>query len=422
MSTHSPNSLLASLVLSLAAIGAASADETLSTRTVSPNGRPVQEIRFGEEPGGSNLRVVVLTNGPTAGTTTLLTAVGAAGAWTNPAAPPPPFTELIASGTAFSVGGGCRRGNQLDFPFINGNRPQMLRFQNGQSTIFPLPITDNQNYDSADCAVAPDAVRTWFIYSNRTVNRLAVFEDFGQPTNLVIPLVTFGSVKTPFLGGLRPQISALPGENAKMTLMFMETDGETRLKKFGTEPINIDNDCLVGVQVPPPSAFSIPRGARLAGHSAIGDFNGDGQFEYARVDKSTPAACAAQPVFTPAGPVAGTGFNWTEPGVAISPERRYVNFLYGQLLGTPAGVPTVTPGPHAGNGGPFAACGMKGPEPFDVLLSATVEAVSLMRFVQVLRTPQPPPLPGENEIFRSGMESRDAVTAFLCQQLDLLAQ
>ena len=409
----------------LAALGVAAsaqADETLSSRTVSPNGRPVQEIRFGAEPGSNQLRMVVVTNGPTAGTTTLLTAVGPPNLWYDPAQQPPPFTALIASGTVFSVGGGCRRGGQLDFPFINGNRPQMLRIQGGQPTIFPLPITNNENYDSADCAVAPDAVRTWFIYSNRTVNRLSVFEDFGQPNNLVTPLVNFSSVKTPFLGGLRPQISAVPGENARMTLMFMESDGETRYKLFGTEPINVDNDCLVGAQVPPPSAFTIPRGARLAANDVIGDFDNNGQFEYARIDR-TPAACATLPAYTPAGPVAGTGFNWTEPAGVVSPERRYINFLYSQLLSRVGGAaPTSGPGPHAGNAGTFDACGMKGPEPFDVLFSATVESVNLIRLVRTLQTPQPPPPPGTPDIFRSGMESRDEISAWLCREFAQLYQ
>src|SRR5689334_16518005 len=82
----------------------ASAEQTLSSRLLSPNGRPVQEIRFGEEPGSGNLRVVVVTNGPTTGTTTLLTAVAAPNFWYDPLATAPTFTELVASATVFSVG------------------------------------------------------------------------------------------------------------------------------------------------------------------------------------------------------------------------------------------------------------------------------------------------------------------------------
>lgn len=404
----------------LAALGVSSfafADQVLSTKLVSPNGRPVQEIRFGAEPGGTNLRMVVVTNGPTAGTTTLLTAVGAPNLWYDPLAQAPAFTTVIPSGTVFSVGGGCRRGNQLDFPFINGNRPQMLRVQNGQVTTFPLPITNNENYDSAECAVAPNLLRTWFIYSNRTVNRLSVFEDFGQPTNLITPLVNFSSVKTPFAGGLRPSISAVPGENAKMTLMFMETDGETRVRLFGTEPINVDNDCLAGVQIPPPGAFTIPRGGRIIGRDVLADFDGNGQFEYARIDKSSPTSCSSLPIYTPAGPVAAAGFNWTEPAAVVSPERRALNFIYNQLLNRgQSAPPTLAPGPHAGNGGPFEACAIRGPEPFDILFSATVEAVNQIRLVRTLQTPQAPPLPGADALFRSGLETRDEVSLWLCHE------
>src|SRR5205085_3373501 len=93
------------LLATLALPCAAHADELLLTRTMNPNGRPIQEIRLGEEPNSSNLRAVIVTNGPIAGTTTLLTAVGPPSAWTDPAVPPPTFTSVIPSGSIFSVGG-----------------------------------------------------------------------------------------------------------------------------------------------------------------------------------------------------------------------------------------------------------------------------------------------------------------------------
>jgi hypothetical protein len=67
--------------LSLFPAVAALGDEILATKIVQVNGRPVQEIRLGEVPGSNNLRAVVVTNGPSAGTTSLLTAVGTPEQW-----------------------------------------------------------------------------------------------------------------------------------------------------------------------------------------------------------------------------------------------------------------------------------------------------------------------------------------------------
>ena len=109
--------------------------QVIQQRVVNVNGRTVQEIRFGNEPGSpTRLRIVVITNGPTAGTTSLLTAVADVNDWVNPSAPAPTFTPIIASGTVFSVGGGCTRGGQVDFPFINANEPRVLRFSGGTPT------------------------------------------------------------------------------------------------------------------------------------------------------------------------------------------------------------------------------------------------------------------------------------------------
>ncbi len=418
MSAYSLSALGALVALGVSSL--ACADQVLSSRSLSPNGRPVQEIRFGEEPGGNNLRVVIVTNGPTAGTTTLLTGVGAPHLWYDPSQQAPTFTDVIASGTVFSLGGGCRRGNQLDFPFINGNRPQIMRVQNGQATVFPLPITDNLLYDSAECAVSPDFLETWFIYSNRNTNRLSVFVDDGGPNDLVVPITNFPSVKTPFQGGIRPQISPYPGEPRVMSLLFMETDGETRWKKFSTNPFNVDFDCLTGAQVPPPTGFTIPRGARVAGNSVIGDFNDDGQLEFAFIDTTTPGACATSPVYTPAGPVAGTGYNWTEPGAAVSAERRFIAFVYGQLLSRQAGSqPTFAPGPGPGSGGPFDACGLFTVEQDDVLITAVAEALNNFRFSQYWKFPPPPPPPGRDEVFRSSMENPGVALTLLCSELGL---
>lgn len=88
----------------------------------------------------------------------------------------------------------------------------------------------------------------------------------------------------------------------------------------------------------------------------------------------------------------------------------------------PAGgsAPVTGPGPHAGNAGPFDACAIRGVEPNDVLFPATVESVTQIRLARTLQTPPAPPLPGVDPVFRSGMETRDEVSAWLCHEFAAL--
>ncbi len=293
----------------------------LAERTVNPNGRTVQEIRVGADPSGATqLRTVVITNGPTAGTTSLLTTVTEVNALLAGTSPAPTWTTVIAAGTAFSLGGGCRRGNQLDFPFIDANRPKILRFVGSAAGIVVnVPVTDNDLYDSADCVATSDQTTTYFIYSDRSLSRLPLFRDTGAPIDLVNPWVSFSAVKTPFVGGLRPAIAAMPESQALrgsgphvLALMFMRTDGQTRWHQYDASQLNIDFNCLAGAQSPPPSVFTIPRGSAVIGHQGVGDFNNDGIAEIVTFNKGTPPNCTDPPVSTPFGNIAGSAFNWIE--------------------------------------------------------------------------------------------------------------
>lgn len=307
--------------LAMMALPAQAQLAVLVERTVNPNGRTVQEIRIGADPSGATqLRTVVITNGPTAGTTSLLTSVTEVNALLAGTSPAPTWTTVIAAGTAFSLGGGCRRGNQLDFPFIDANRPKILRFVgNAAGIVVNVPVTDNDFYDSADCVATSDQTATYFIYSDRSVSRLPLFRDTGAPIDLVNPMVSFSSVKTPFVGGLRPAIAALPASQwisgsgpHVLALMFMRTDGQTRWHQYDASQLNINFNCLAGTQSPPPSAFTIPRGSAVIGHQAAGDFNGDGIAEVVTFNKGTPPNCTDPPASTPFGNIAGSAFGWSE--------------------------------------------------------------------------------------------------------------
>src|SRR5205085_9765843 len=126
--------------------------------------------------------------------------------------------------------------------------------------------------------------RTFFTFSNRSLGRLPILVDDGDAIDVNGSLVTFSSVKTPFAGGLRPQISALAGKPFSFSMLFMETSGQSRWREYDTYNLNVDFNCLAGTQTPPPSGFVIPRGARVVGNFVLGDFEKDGAFEFGKID------------------------------------------------------------------------------------------------------------------------------------------
>ena len=390
----------------------------LKSRLLTPNGRPVQEIRLANEPGGNPalVRAMVVTNGPTSGTTTLLTAVANGNVWFDPSAATPTFTSVVASGTVFSVGGGCLRGNQLDFPFIDGNRPKIARFVGGGVSIVPVGV-GSELFDSAECAVSGDGTRTFFIFTNRTLQRLFFFNDAGGANDLLNPRVTFSSVKTPFVGGLRPSISVVPGTADTVAMLFMATNGQSRWMQYNGGTQNVEFECLAGVQSPPPAGFTIPRGSRVANRQAIGDFNGDGVFEVVTIQpvNPPPASCEKLPPATPVGPVAGAGFNWSEPGMALNPLTGQLTFLAGfQTLIDSLGALTTVPGPYAGGAGSFATCSAYNTEREQTHLTyATDVNLTQIRAVYAA-SGRPPPVPGVDLVHASDYEDADILVKAFC--------
>jgi hypothetical protein len=412
-SARLPRTVATVVALVLLTCSLAATAQVIRQRVVDVNGRTVQEIRFGNEPGSSRLlRIVVVTNGPTAGTTSLLTAVADVNDWVNPAAPAPVFTPIIDSGTAFSVGGGCRRGGQLDFPFINANEPRVLRFSGGAPTILPVSIAGSL-WDSAECAVANDGSRTFFLFTNRVQQNGFFYVDTGGVNDLVAPQVSLGGAKTPFVGGLRPSISPAPGTARKVNLLFMQPSGQTRWWQYDPDAINVDFNCVAGAQVPAPTGFTIPRGARVAGRGAIADIDGDGDFEVVQLTPATPPNCTGVPTPTNAGAVAGSNFNWAEPGVAADRETGQINFLAGTYTSLLAN-DQITSRPGGTGGGSYAACPVGSSESFNQMLIANAAPSPFQLEIQQRQINDATERQASRVILKGGFESDNLLIVAFC--------
>lgn len=400
----------------------------IRSRVVAVNGRTVQEIRAGNEPGSNTLlRAVVVTNGPTGGTTTLVTAVADVNDWVNGAAPAPVFASVIESGTVFSVGGGCRRGNQLDFPFINANRPRILRIVNGTPTVVTPGISGNELFDSAECVVSGDGTRTFYIFTNRSLQRLWLFADAGGPTDLNNPLVSFAAL-TPFSGGHRPALSLVPGAGpspgpvparstsgsaSTVALLFMLSNGQTRWLQYNLEAFNVEFNCLVGTQTPPPTVFMRPRGAKLAGNVAVTDIDGNGVSELMKMEPFLSPNCTKVPVPISVGPVGGENYDWTEFALLFHRVTEQFDFVAGVFTSVAlSGVTVITPGPHAGAAGSFVGCSADNTETFQGGVSAGAEQGTTLRWYHWV-APRADIASGE-AMSKSGMEDISRIVNFRC--------
>ena len=141
-------------------------------RVTVPNGRAVLEIRKGAQPASPNLLfTAVITVGPTSGTTSLLLQQAQVQDIFNPLAPAASWAVVLGSMAGFSLGGGCARSNLIDFPFINNNRPVILRVTGTTSQVITLTIANSDQYDSVDCIVQQNG-QVLYMLTNHTQGTL----------------------------------------------------------------------------------------------------------------------------------------------------------------------------------------------------------------------------------------------------------
>lgn len=163
------------------------------------------ELRTGTQPANPRLLfTAAITAGPTGGTTSLLLHQMPIADLFNPAVPAAGWVTVRSSSTAFSLGGGCGRNNLIDFPFINNFRPEILRITGTTQQVITLGIIGNDQYDSIDCVTQRDG-RVLYMLTNRTRQRLELRREQGGLLQLVRD--NFGTVITPFVGGMRPSIA-----------------------------------------------------------------------------------------------------------------------------------------------------------------------------------------------------------------------
>lgn len=289
----SPRWLPAVALLLLAICGDVLAQFASTLRLTTPNGRSVLEIRKGTQPANSRLLfTAVITAGPISGSTSLLLQQSLVDDIFNPGAPAAGWTVVRSSITAFSLGGGCGRNNLIDFPFINNNRPEILRITGTTQQVITLGIAGNDQYDSIDCLVQADG-RLLYMLTNRTRQRLEFRREQGGLLQLVRD--NFGTVITPFVGGMRPSFARfrrwVAGPSAPTILGAPTPDGTAVLQDsfvvFFLEGIVpamqlvkilavLDDESLttrsqcVGASAAAPTGFTIPKESAVADGRAIG--------------------------------------------------------------------------------------------------------------------------------------------------------
>ncbi len=366
---------LARALAGLAALGpilfgssahAGSADYIHNRNAVPVNGRQVFEVRLGTSVRTSDgleiPLVVVVTGGPTPGTTTL---AGAQldGASLFDGGPNPSFTNIVASGGIFSLGGGCERGTVTEFPFILTNRPRIARFNSstGLFSVVTPTIAGTDSYDSIDCAPSP--VGTLFATTNSTLGRVEIYRDNGAG---FVPVQVGGitGVATPFSGGMRPGLG-FQGIQNDMTLSFMRSNGANEFVSVNASTGTLGTPCIF-FNAPAPSGFVRPReslfrilpngGARLA----VGDFDDNGTTDIVTIP---PGSCT--PTATSAGAGSsngGNGYNWTGYATATGVSPSAENILWGDYFYVDPHNNFVHDSPinspFAGRGGPFHGCGV----------------------------------------------------------------
>lgn len=339
-----------------------------ASRIAAVNGRQVLEVRMGIVPRTSSLRVLVVTAGPVSGSTSLLAAVVPAGRVLDPSQPML-FSVVVNSGGLYSLGGGCPRAGELNFPYIDGTQFRLVRYTGTTQTVVTPPAVAGQ-FEGVNCTTSANGQFVFYSLANRTTGRLELWRE-GAGNAFVRVYVNSAAIRLPFNGGLRPQVSRMfrrpnPGlaDAAKggaddayefnyMLVMYQLTNGAIHAEVVDTSLGTERGSCLIDSR----SAGSPPFEAVLVPDYVVGDFNGDGFSEVLSVVPTADGKCEVGSRRVGIGSAAGgNGYSWTGYAVGgdtLSKHYRVLNGA-GQTLLQQAAV-TASPSPFTGRGGPFHA-------------------------------------------------------------------
>ena len=389
------------------------------SRVTSPNGRTVLEIRQGVHPANSGLLfTAVITAGPVSGSTSLMLQQALTRDIFNPAAPAAGWTVVRSSISAFSLGGGCGRSNLLDFPFINGTRPEILRITGTTQQVITLNVAgNNDQYDSIDCVTGADG-RVVYMLTNRTRSKLELRREQGGM--LVLVRDNFGAVATPFRGGQRPSMqrfrrpvgvapiasllpkAALGDPLEDYIALLFETIGPGVL--LLTSETIADLALLDAIGICPLAQRLDPLGFLFVLESAISQFAA-----IARVNSQLfifrfllgVGGCTLQPA-EPIGSSAPFGlFNWA--GVAVresapGPLFHTTVIAPGTVFTFGGGMQQIKANPFGTRGGAITSCPMSGSELESAQLATGVGPIASQVQHSVI------PIDLQEQIFVSGVE------------------
>jgi hypothetical protein len=283
--------------------------------------------------------------------------------------------------TAFSLGGGCGRNNLIDFPFINNNRPEILRITGTTQQVITLGITNSDQYDSIDCSVSPSG-QVLYLLTNRTRQTLELRREQGGLLQLVRD--NFGEVRSPFQGGMRPSIrfAHMPVQPAAPLLgdpfeagsfvvfMFKVFVGPLLVSRgeiADPEAFVPQSFCNFGTG-PNTTTFGNVNESAAAGNAAVGDHSAANRFDlsFYAVSGST---CTPGPVIPMSSRSGGSLYTFS--GIAAVATESGVGPPGSGIASTTVidtntvatfvnGVRSDSTLPMAGRGGPKAACAIRG--------------------------------------------------------------
>jgi hypothetical protein len=362
----------------------------LATRTAAVNGRQVLEVRMGIVPGTQALRTLVVTAGPVSGSTSLLTSVTPPGQVMNSGAPML-FSVVVNAGSLFSLGGGCPRAGELNFPYIDGLQFRVVRYTGTTQTIVTPPVFAAQ-YEGVNCTTSANGQAVFYTLANRTTGRIEVWRE-GAGNAFTRVHAGVAAIRLPFNGGLRPQISRMarliapspsieaspkggasgPYESNHVLVFYQNADGSLKIDVVNTGNQAVEGECFIGSRTAGPPPFE----AALTPDLAAGDFNGDGITDIVSISPSVGGLCQLGGVTRQLGSsTGGNGYTWT--GVALAGDtvsKEYRALHGGGFARLQSGAFELSASPFSGRGGPFHGAHL-GPGEYDPGLLAVGTAAS----------------------------------------------